>query len=203
MDFWLASSEAFARNWFFLIYPLLITLQTALLGDIEYKNRTWKVIFTQPRNRGLNLAAKQFIALAVPFISTICMTMGIILSGIFLKIIKPEIHVIENIPIEKIGQIFLIPFLISWFCISIQIWVSLNWGNFVVSCSTGITFTLISIFLFEHEYSKYFPWDMPGLGLYKVLKNQPVHGILILNLALALIVLLLSNIHLSHKEITN
>jgi len=201
VNFWSAITESFSRNWLFLLYPLLLTLQTALLGDMEYRNNTWQLIFCQPKKRSLILAAKQLMAVVIPFISLLCMFAGMLLFGFILKYLKPEFHVDNNIPFAEIGWTFLAPFLISIFVISIQTWISLNWGNFIVSCSTGITCMLVALFLFDHEYSRFFPWDMPGLGFYRLIHNEPVQGILLLNLALAGVTFLISNYCLSKKQI--
>ena len=201
VNFWSAAAEYFSRTWLFLLYPLIITLQNALMGEVEYSNKTWKLIFSQPKMRWLVLAAKQCIAWIMAFISLASLFVGMLLFGGLLSVLKPAIHVDAYIPFAEIAWFYLAPFLISFFIISIQTWVSLNWGNFIVSCSTGIAFTLIALFLFEHEYSRYFPWDMPGLGLYRLLEGKPVQDMLLLNLLLAVGFSIISNLLLSHKEV--
>ena len=198
---WLDAADLFYRVWIFFVFPLLVTLQTALLGDMEYRNNTWQLVFSQPKKRRLVLLAKQLIALIVPFLSLLCLAAGMALFAILLKVLKPDFSMPAAIPLKEIGWMFLAPFFISSFNIAVQTWISLNWGNFVVSCSTGITVTLIALFLFDHDYSRYFPWDMPGLGFYRVLAGQPVTDLFLLTMILALLVSVLGNLSLSRKEI--
>ncbi len=201
VNFWMAIAEQFSRTWLFLLYPLTITLQGALMGEMEYRNKTWKMIFSQPKRRWLILAVKHCIVVGVAFVSVICLFLGLLLFGGLLSVLKPSVNVDAYIPFAEIIWLFFAPFLISLFIISIQTWVSLNWGNFIVSSTTGVTCTLIAFFLFAHEYSRYFPWDMPGLGLYRLLDGEPVQDLLIINILLAVGFTFITNWLLSRKEV--
>ena len=201
VNFWSAISESISRIWIFMLFPLLITLQTALIGETDFRNGTWKVVCSQPRRRWMLIAAKQCLAFFVAFVSLVSLVVSLLLFGLILSIFKPEFQVSASIPLAELGLFFFAPFVISLLIVSIQTCISLNWGNFIVSCSTGITFTLVALFLFDHRYSKYFPWDFPGLGLYRLIEGKPVADLVYLSLALSAGVSLVANLWLSRKEI--
>ncbi len=201
VNFWSAISEHISRIWLFMLYPLLITLQTALIGEMDYRSGTWKVVCSQPKKRWIVIAAKQSLAAIVAFISLACLLVCLLLFGFCLSILKPEFQVNAYIPLADLGWFFLAPFLISLLLISMQTWINLNWGNFVVSCSSGVTFMLVALFLFDHEFSRYFPWDFPGLGLYRLIEGKPVAGLVYLSLALCAGFSLAANLWLSNKEV--
>jgi len=201
VNFWSAIAEHISRIWIFLLFPLLITLQTALIGETDYREGTWKVVCSQPVKRWMAVAAKQCLAVLAAFISLICLLLCLLLFGFSLSILKPEFQVSAYIPLAELGWFFLAPFVISILIISFQTWVSLNWGNFIVSCSTGITFTLVALFLFDHRFSRFFPWDFPGLGLYRLIDGKPVDDLLYLSLALCAGITLAANLWLSNKQV--
>lgn len=201
VNFWSAISEHISRIWIFLLFPLLITLQTALIGELDYREGTWKVVCSQPKKRWMVVAAKQCLAVLAAFISLICLLLCLLLFGFSLGILKPEFQVNAYIPLAELGWFFFAPFVISLLVISFQTWVSLNWGNFIVSCSTGITLTLVALFLFDHEYSRFFPWSFPGLGLYRLIDGKPVNDLVYLSLALCAGVTLAANLWLSNKQV--
>ncbi len=60
---------------------------------------------------------------------------------------------------------------------------------------------LVALFLFDHRYSKYFPWDFPGLGLYRLIDGKPVADLVYLSLALCVGISVAANLWLSRKEI--
>lgn len=200
VNFWSAITESISRTWFFLLSPLLFTLQTALIGELERVNDTWKVINSQPVGRFLVIVVKQIIAFIVACISLIVLLISLILVGLALKHLKPEFNVDAYIPIVEMARFLFIPTAISSLIIAFQTWVALNWGNFIVTSAVGITSTLIALFLFEHEYSMYFIWDFPGMGLYRLIEGKPVTDLLLLSLLLALLISLVANILLSRKE---
>jgi hypothetical protein len=162
VNFWPAIAEAFSRIWLFLLYPLLLTLQTALIGEMDFRYNTWKVAFSQPKKRWQVVARKQALAFLVAFIALVCLFACTLLFGLSLRYLKPEFHVDAFIPVAELAWFYLAPFIISLFIIAILTWVSLNWGNFIVSCSTGTICMLVALFLFDHKYSKFFPWICPG-----------------------------------------
>ena len=73
VNLWALMFEELFTIWVVLILLLFITLETALLGQLEHSNHTWKVIHVQPVSRWATLAAKQvigtgFVVLGIIFI---------------------------------------------------------------------------------------------------------------------------------------
>lgn len=201
VNFWAAIAEHISRIWWFFLFPLTVTLQNALIGELDFRNGTWKVVCSQPKRRWQLIAAKQCLAVLIAFFSLACLFICLLLFGFSLSILKPEFQVDAVIPLQELAWFFTAPFIIALFIIAVQTWISLNWGNFIVSCSSGITLTLVALFLFDHESSKYFPWDMPGWGLYRLIEGEPLMDLVWLNLALCAGFSLAANLWLSRKEI--
>ncbi len=106
VNFWSAISEHVSRIWIFMLLPLLITLQTALIGETDFRNSTWKVVGCQPRPRWALIAAKQCLAFSIAFISLVSLVASLFLFGMILSILKPEFQVNAYIPLVDLGWFF-------------------------------------------------------------------------------------------------
>jgi Uncharacterized protein conserved in bacteria len=201
VNFWSAIAEHISRIWIFLLFPLLITLQTALIGETDYREGTWKVVCSQPVKRWMAVAAKQCLAVLAAFISLICLLLCLLLFGFSLSILKPEFQVSAYIPLAELGWFFLAPFVIS---ISNYFFPDLGQpelGQFHRLLFHRHHLHAGGAVLFDHRFSRFFPWDFPGLGLYRLIDGKPVDDLLYLSLALCAGITLAANLWLSNKQV--
>ncbi|MEJ2737825.1 MAG: ABC transporter permease [Anaerolineae bacterium] len=84
--------------WTMLLLPLFITLETALLGNLEHGNRQWKHLFALPVPRGAVYAAKQISAMAIIGLSMAALYLYIVLSGLALRWVAPGLGFEAPVP---------------------------------------------------------------------------------------------------------
>ena len=78
--------------WVILILPLFITLETALLGQMEHGNGTWKLAYIQPIPHWATLAAKQIWGLGLVALGMLALMALTLLSGAILDISMPDLN---------------------------------------------------------------------------------------------------------------
>jgi hypothetical protein len=152
--------------WTMLLLPLFITLETALLGNLEHGNRQWKHLFALPIPRGAVYAAKQISAMAIIGLSMAALYLYIVLSGLALRWLAPGLGFEAPVPWWAFFQYIGLAYLASWLILSIHTWVSLRWHSFVVASAVGIAAMVIAVFMFESDWSQWYPWTYPGLVAY-------------------------------------
>jgi hypothetical protein len=152
--------------WTMLLLPLFITLETALLGNLEHGNRQWKHLFALPIPRGAVYAAKQISAMAIIGLSMAALYLYIVLSGLALRWVAPGLGFEAPVPWWAFFQYIGLAYLASWLILSIHTWVSLRWHSFVVASAVGIAAMVIAVFMFESDWSQWYPWTYPGLVAY-------------------------------------
>jgi hypothetical protein len=80
VNHWQYMFEHMLSIWVILILPLFITLETALLGQLEHGNHTWKLTHTQPIPRWATMAAKQIWGLGLVTLGMLAL-IGLTLVG--------------------------------------------------------------------------------------------------------------------------
>jgi lantibiotic transport system permease protein len=201
-DPWLWLFQSNLVIWSLIMLPLFITLETALLANMEHNNRMWKKLFSLPVPRWMTIAAKQISALLLIALSCLVLWALTLLMGFVLQMIDPAYGLTGTPPwLSLLGYTGLV-FLASWLIIGIQMWVGLNWKSFVVASSFGIIATVTGMMVINSEtFGPYYPWALPGL-----VGNQFNEGIVQwpqvwFGLIGGIVILVLTNLHLSRKQV--
>jgi hypothetical protein len=154
--------------WTILMLPLFITLETALLSNLEHSNQQWKHLFAQPIPRAAMYAAKQIGGMAIIGLSMVALYVYIALSGLGLRLVAPGLGFEAPVPWGDLFKYTALAYLASWLIISIHTWVSLRWQSFVVASAVGILAVVIAVILFQSDWSQWYPWTMPGIVAYSL-----------------------------------
>jgi hypothetical protein len=148
--------------------PLFITLETALLANLEHGNRQWKHLFALAIPRAAIYAAKQVSAMAVIALSMASLFVLMVLSGLVLRLVTPDLGFEAPVPWAEFIQYVALAYLASWLIISIHTWIGLRWHSFVVASAVGISAMVIAVVLFSSDWSHWYPWTLPGLVQYNL-----------------------------------
>jgi lantibiotic transport system permease protein len=160
---WTTYSQMILVYWNLLMLPLFITLETALITQLEHGRKNWKLIFTTPLPRWTVYASKQGIILGWIALSYGALLALMAVSGGVLQWIHPIYGLNAAVPWGEILRLAVTTYLASWFMISFHLWVSTHWSSFVVATGTGIAATIVSLFIFGDDSAAYFPWSIPGV----------------------------------------
>jgi ABC-2 type transport system permease protein len=161
--------------WGLLMIPLFVTLETALVGNMEHTSDHWKHLNALPVPRGVIYAAKQFSGMMLIALSSMALVFSIVADGLLLKLLRPGIGLELAIPWGALFAYAGMTFLGAWLIISIQTWISLRWKSFVVACAAGIALTVAGVFIVHTTWGNFWPWALPG-----AIANEFSEGVLLL-----------------------
>jgi lantibiotic transport system permease protein len=148
--------------WGLLMLPLFVTLETALLGNMEHYSNHWKHLNALPVPRGVIYAAKQFAGMGLIGLSSAVLVPYTVAGGLLLRLLRPGIGLEGVIPWGQLVTYVGMTYLGAWLLISIHTWLSLRWKSFVVACATGIACTIIGVFVVRADWGPFWPWALPG-----------------------------------------
>jgi len=188
---WTELARLNLRLWAFLMMPLYVTLQTALIAGVDHSENQWKSLLARPVPRWTLYVSKLIVVSAMTAASTILLACGILIDGAVLPHLNAELVFGSPVPWAAIvlesSQVAGLMFL----GLTIQHWVSLRWRAFSVATGTGIVATVMAFLATAAGrqmggWPQYFPWSLPML----VLARQPqnLEAILAISSALALTV---------------
>jgi lantibiotic transport system permease protein len=200
---WSLLFEDLFSIWVILVFPLFITLETALLGQVEHGNGTWKLVYTQPVPRWATLAAKQIWGLALVALGMVALIVLTFIGGTILDILMPELAIEPPIPWKDIFTQVGIAILASGIILGVHTWIALRSRSFVVASAVGITMTIAGLILAGLEWTKYFPWTMPGTALNNYHDGLSYGIYLVIGVVGWLVLSILANLELKRLEIRN
>jgi lantibiotic transport system permease protein len=148
--------------WTLLMLPLFVTLEAALMGNLEHGNGGFKQVFALPVPRSAVYSAKLITNLGMFAVSTLTMCAFVVVSGLALQLVQPQFHFNETIPALDLLKSGALSYLGSWLIISFHTWVSLRWNSFVVAIATGSAATVASVLIVQSDYLGWYPWTIPA-----------------------------------------
>jgi hypothetical protein len=145
------------------LFPLFIILISTLLPQIEYRNNTWKQVFTSPQSKAHVFLAK-FINLQVLMLVFLVAThVFMFISILLLNLIKPELDIFkypfnQRAVIVNAANAYLVMFALS----AIQFWLGLRFRNFIVPIGVGFALWLLGTIMamqIDSSLVRYFPYS--------------------------------------------
>lgn len=183
MDFYLGGSEhnpwptfnqTMLTYWALLMLPLFITLETALLAQMEHKQSNWKLLYVQPVPRWAIYVAKYLLGWLLLAVSSGVLLGLMLATGYGLFMFYPAYRFDAPFPLWDTLRNLLIVGASAALLLALHTWISLRWSSFVVPVAVGIVATVAGIFVFGSEYVYWYPWTIPGaLAMEINLPNLP------------------------------
>lgn len=150
--------------WSLLMLPLFITLEAALLAQLEHSEKHWKQLYAQPVPRWSHYAAKFGVLLLLTALSMVVLVTLIVLSGLALHVLQPDVlpYTWDGLPLASLlvhmGRTFLGALLI----IAIHTWVANRWPSFNLAVGVGILATVPNVMVMNSDkWAPRYPWTMP------------------------------------------
>lgn len=196
---WMMLARAIESLWAFLMLPLFLTLEAALLAAVEHGNQQWKHLFALPVPRYRQLTAKWLVLTALLIAASLLMPLLIALGGGVLMLLKPGFGLAGSPPMAELYWPILKTVAAALFMLSIQLFVALNWRSFTAAVATGMGATVAGFLIGQSaRFGPYYPWALPlqifgGDG-----RNAP--WAMSLGLAGGLLVAVFGIWHLSRRE---
>ncbi len=148
--------------WTFLMVPLLVTLEAALLAGLEHGDRQWKHLLALPIPRGLHYLAKSLALFGLLLAAGLAFVGLIALGGWVLMLVRPQAGLSGAPPWSFLFGRSLGIVAASLFMAALQLWVSVRWRSFTVAVATGMSATVVGFLVGQSaRWGHWYPWSMP------------------------------------------
>lgn len=145
------------------LFPLFIILICTLLPQIEYRNNTWKQVFTSPQTKAAVFLAKFMNVHLLMLIFLIATHLFMFLTIVAINFIKPDLDLFkhpfnESTVIVNAANAYVIILAVC----AIQFWIGLRSRNFIAPIGIGLALWLIGTIMgVQHKSSlvNYFPYS--------------------------------------------
>ncbi len=160
---WLRFAQGVLGLWTFLMLPLFVTLQSALLAGLEHANQQWKHLLALPLPRGVHYLAKLLALAAMVMLAMTTLLLLIALGGGLLGVLQPRLGIGGAPPwaflLTRVPSIFAATLLI----IALHNWVAIRWSSFTVAVSIGMTATVAGYLIGQSKsFGHLYPWSLPA-----------------------------------------
>lgn len=148
-----------------LLLPFYIILISTLLTQVEYRNNTWKQVFSSPQSEFIVFLSK-FLTLQLLVISFLLLNVALLFVVVLLvNAINPQFDLLHHsfdwqYFIKMLSKTFILGIIIS----SIQFWMSLRFRNFILPLAIGFVLWFVGMMLvFEYKTmsKEWYPYSYP------------------------------------------
>jgi hypothetical protein len=158
---WRAFAGASFAVWAFLMLPLFVTLEAALLAGIEHADRQWKHLLALPLPRSAHYLAKWVALVALLVGASLVFVVLIALGGWVLMHAHPKSGLAGWPPWGWLLRRCLGMVAAALLMATIQLWVSLRWSSFTVAVAAGMAATVAGFMIGQSRWGHLYPWSMP------------------------------------------
>jgi len=159
---WQMLSQSVLALWLFLMLPLLITLQSALLAGLEHADHHWKHLLALPLPRGVHYLAKLLVLAAMVLASFVVLLALLPLGGLALMALKPALGLAGLPDAGWLLRSAALAFAASLLMVAVHTWVSIRWRSFTVAVSAGMAATVAGFLIGQSDrFGHWYPWSIP------------------------------------------
>ena len=158
---WRAFAGASFALWAFLMMPLFVTLEAALLAGLEHGERQWKHLLALPVPRVVHYLAKWTALIALLFATALAFTALIAAGGWALMQVRPDAGLAGWPPWWWLLRCCLAMVVAALLMATIQLWVAIRWSSFTVAVAAGMTATVAGFMIGQSRFGHWYPWTLP------------------------------------------
>jgi hypothetical protein len=147
--------------WAVFMLPLFIVLETALVSGIDHNSKSWKHIYALPVPRWTIYIAKLLMGLALITASSIVFWLGLVTTGLVLRLLWPESYMINVDIWLGILQPLAIIWLAALLIVALHTWITIRWSSFALTTGIGVAGVFFALFAASAWVGKYYPWLLP------------------------------------------
>ncbi len=163
---WHELTEMTWKGMAFLYSGFFIALLTCLLFNIEYKNNTWKHLFTLPISR-TQLYANKLITLLLFLACFYLLFIPVwVVAGYVTSWIRPQLEMARHSP--NYGEFLRLcahSYISSLSIVALHFWLSIRFKNMIIPLAVTVIGSIVWIALFQGKAGEivYFPYAYPYL----------------------------------------
>jgi len=156
----------------FFLLPLGVMLATSLITQLEYRNNTWKQLYTTPQDMSTIFLSKLSILLVMLVQFFLLFNIGIWLTGVLPAVFRGVAFPRASFPWVKFLQGSGYFFIDSLPVVGLQYLVSLQFRNFLAPLGAGIALYVASVIAIEWEYGYLIPYNYSALDFLRNVKGN-------------------------------
>jgi hypothetical protein len=153
-----------------LLLPVGVILATSMITQLEFRNNTWKQVFTTPQRFSTLFFSKLTVVIVMMIEFFIINLLGLFAAA-YLPGLWSSAGYPPSPPLMSIAQYNMLFFVASLPLLAWQFMISMRFRNFLVSIGVGIGLVMGSLFAFSWKYGYQFPFAHTGL-VYAKLSGQ-------------------------------
>ena len=163
------------------LLPMFTIIVCSMIVQIEYKNNTWKQVFSSPQSVGNIFFSKYSTILLMIIFLFVMFNLFMFGSGILANLIHKEYSFLSNgMQLDLLLKMNLRTFVSLLGIISIQYWLSLRIKNFIVPIAIGLGLLITGLIIMQWEHIYKYPYAFPILT-FMSMGGQGLKGKLLLN----------------------
>lgn len=169
---WVRFANGLFVLWVFLMLPLFVTLQAALLANMEHGPQAWKHLLALPLPRWSHYAAKLCVLAAMVALATTLLAAATPLAGWVVMRTQPAFGIAGPAPWRWLALHAGACVAAAAFMAALQAWVAMRWKSFTTSVFVGVAGTVAGFLIGQSaRLGPWFPWSMPV----QVFARSPAH----------------------------
>jgi lantibiotic transport system permease protein len=155
-------SALYVHSWRFMAFfllPMGVILVTSLVGQLEYRNNTWKQLHTTPQSLTTIFFSKLLLILVMLFLFFILFNIGIYLEGIIPALLFKNVPFpVAAFPLAKYLEGTGKYFITCLPVIALQYLLSLQYRNFLIPVGIGLGIYVFSMMAVSWQYGFVIPY---------------------------------------------
>ncbi|KPE49443.1 ABC transporter permease [Chryseobacterium indologenes] len=152
---WKMSLGRMVFMFFYMLYPILVSLFVHACCDVEYKNNNYKILFTIPVSKSKIFISKALFILITILLSVLLSYFTLLLSGYLFSIVFPELG-FQNYDFREVIFYTFLKFTITLSAIAmIQLALSLVFKNFIYPIGISMFMLIFSGLVNEKKFSDF------------------------------------------------
>lgn len=161
------------------LLPMYVIMVTSLVIQTEYRNNTWKQVYTSPRSYADIFFSKFVVAQLLILGCLLLFNVAILVSGTIAGAIHPAIGFLKDpVPWNEMLRTSVKMYIAVMGMTAIQYWLSLRFRNYIVPVSIGLAMMIAGLIILKWEYIEYYPYayslvsfffrrNTPGLAIHE------------------------------------
>ena len=159
---WNRLSYGILALWSFLMLPLFVTLEAALLAQLEHATFQWRRWLALPLPRGVHYLAKLGALAALLLAAQVVIVVLVPLGAGALMLFKPGFGLAGGPPWALLWGFAAKGFLAALLIVALHTWIALRWRSFAVACGVGMGATVTGFLVGQSpRFGVWYPWSLP------------------------------------------
>jgi hypothetical protein len=159
---WITFMKMNWKNVSTVILPLYTILITSLIIQIEFRNNTWKQVYTLPRKFADVFFSKLIVVHTFLLGFIVLFNVAIFLSGLITHELNSDYRLlVDSVPLMTMLAFSYRIYIGLLAITAVQYWLSLRFRNFIVPLGVGIGLWIIGIVLMDWDKIIYYPYAYP------------------------------------------